>query len=80
MHEFRRTVRILVIELLVYAILVTAYFFLVLRFLEFPLRDLFQSNIQLYAVIALALVVGQGVVLDLITGFLLDRLHLEQFD
>ncbi|OGO40343.1 MAG: hypothetical protein A2Z04_02615 [Chloroflexi bacterium RBG_16_57_9] len=80
MSEFRHAVRIFLIELLVYAILVTVYFLLFLRFLEVPLRDLFWNNLQLYAVVALFLVVGQGVVLDILTTFLVDRLNLQQFE
>lgn len=80
MSEFRHAIRIFLIELLVYAILVTVYFLLVLRFLEAPLRDLFWSNIQLYAVVALFLVVGQGVVLDILTTFLVDRLDMQEFE
>ena len=80
MSEFRHAVRIFLIELLVYAILVTVYFLLFLRFLEVPLRDLFWNNLQLYAVVALFLVVGQGVVLDILTTFLVDRLNIQKFE
>jgi len=79
MSEVRHTIRIVLIELLVYAILITVYFLLFLRFLEFPLRDLFRSNLQLYAIVALLLVIGQGVVLDILTTFLVDRLNLQEF-
>ena len=58
-------------ELAVYAVLVGAYLLLVLRGLDAPLAELFQSRRTLYAVLALALILIQGVVLEALTGFLL---------
>jgi len=60
-----------VLELAVYAGLVTGYFFLVLHFLGGALRDLFTTNKVAYAFVALALIVGQGVLLQTITTHLL---------
>ena len=58
------------IELLVYSALVLGYFFLVLHFLGDWLHDLFVNNRQLYAGVALGLILGQGVVLELLTTVL----------
>lgn len=58
-------------ELAVYAGLVTGYFFLVLHFLGGALRDLFVTNKFTYALVALALIVGQGVLLQTLTTWLL---------
>ena len=70
----------IVVELIVYGILVTLYAVGVLRFLGNPLADLYESNLTLYAWVALALIVAQGVLLDGVTSFLLDRLRLSRFD
>jgi hypothetical protein len=44
------------------------------------LANLYEDNLTLYAWVALALIVAQGVVLDGVTTFLLDRLRLARFD
>jgi hypothetical protein len=59
------------LELGVYAGLVTGYFFLVLHFLAGALQDLFMTNKVTYAFVALALIVGQGVLLQTLTTHLL---------
>ncbi len=64
----------LLVEVAIYAILLLAYFLLVLQFLGEPLRKLFQENLTLYAFLALGLIVAQGVVLDFVTSFLVQRL------
>ncbi len=58
------------IELVVYGVLVVAYFFLVLHFLGGWLAALDQSNIQLYALASIGLIIGQAVVLEWITTFI----------
>ena len=59
------------LELGVYAGLVTGYFFLVLHFLGGALRDLYLTRRVAYAFVALALIVGQGVLLQTLTTHLL---------
>ena len=59
------------LELVVYAVLVTGYFFLVLHFLGGALRALFETNKTAYAFVALALIIGQGVLLEVLTSALL---------
>ena len=59
------------LELGLYAVLVTGYFFLVLHFLGGALRNLFETNKTTYAVVALALIIGQGVLLEVLTTALL---------
>ena len=73
-------VRNFVIELIVYSILVVAYFVVALRLLGEWLARLFHSNLVTYALISLGLIVAQGVLLDLITSFLLDRLNLGRLE
>ncbi len=58
-------------EIVLYAILVTGYFFLVLHFLGGWLKTLFDTDKPLYAVTALLLMIGQGVLLELFTTRLL---------
>jgi len=69
-----------IIELVIYGILVVAYFFLVLRYLRIFLSDLYQNNLIAYAIIGLILIVVQAVVLEAVTSFLLDRLRLERLE
>jgi hypothetical protein len=63
--------RSFLVEFGVYGALVTGYFFLVLHLLGGWLLRLFQSNRPLYAAAALGLIIGQGVVLELLTRLLL---------
>jgi len=76
--QMRQLLRNFVIEVLVYAVLVVAYFFLVLRLLGKPLQQLFSANLVLYAFVALGLIVVQSAVLEVITSFLISRLGMER--
>ena len=76
----RSLIRGFLIELVIYAVLVIAYFFVVLRYLADPLYDLFNSNLVVYAFVALGLIVAQGLVLEAITSFILHRLGLDQLE
>lgn len=78
--NLRRLIRNLLIELVVYAGLLVAYFFLVLRVLGEPLESLYVADLRLYALAALGLIVAQAVLLELLTSFLMDRLGLERPD
>jgi hypothetical protein len=66
--------------LVIYAALVVAYFFVVLRLLGEPLNDLFSSNLTLYAFLALALIVAQAVLLEAVTSFIMGLLGLDQLE
>ncbi len=74
--ELRRTLIRLGLELGLYALLVVVYIFLVLRLFGAELVILFKSNPPLYAVLALGLIVLQGLFLESVTTFLIDRLEL----
>ena len=76
----RTLIRNVVIELVGYGILVVAYAAFVAPLLEEPLARLFHSNLVTYALAALGLIVAQGVLLDVITSFLLDRLRLGRLE
>jgi hypothetical protein len=70
--EKSRVAKSFFIELGVYTVLVLVYFFLVLNFLGGWLAKLFKPETRhIYAIVALALMVGQGVVLEMLTTFLL---------
>lgn len=71
----RKALQSFAIELVVYGILVVAYFFLVLHFLGGWLAGLDQSNIKLYAIVSIALIIGQAVVLESVTTFIFKWLR-----
>jgi hypothetical protein len=76
----RVLLRNFIIELIVYGVLVAAYSVVVLRLLHEPLVRLFHSNLGTYAFIGLGLIVAQGVLLDVITSWLLGQLRLERLE
>ena len=65
------TFRAFLIELAIYAAMVTAYFFLVLHFLGNWLLWVEDSHRYWYGLLAIALMIGQAVVLESLTTFLL---------
>jgi hypothetical protein len=73
--ETSKAVLSFAIELLVYGLLVVAYFFLVLHFLGDWLAQLDKQSVRLYALLSIALIIGQAVVLEWITTFLLRLLR-----
>jgi len=78
--KIRKMIGSFVIELIVYSILVVAYFFAVLRLLGDPLHHLYSSNLTLYAFLALGLIVAQAVVLEAVTSFIMGLLGLDQIE
>ncbi|MCJ7661307.1 MAG: hypothetical protein MUO67_19325 [Anaerolineales bacterium] len=78
--KIRKLIINFIIELVIYGILVVAYFYLVLRYLRLFLTDLYHDNLVIYAIIGLILIVVQAVVLEAVTSFLLDRLRLERLE
>jgi hypothetical protein len=71
----RKTLRAFVVELLIYAGLVTIYFFAVLHFLGGWLVQLETRHIHTYAVVAIALIIGQAAVLEAVTTWLMRFLR-----
>ena len=69
------TLRAFLIELVIYAILVVGYFFLVLHFLGGWLYDLQLHHRYTYAGTAILLIIGQAVVLENVTSILLRLLR-----
>lgn len=69
--EAAHTFRALLIELPLYGLLVVGYFFLVLHFLSDWLGNLHAHHNTIYAIVAIALIIGQAVVLESVTTWLL---------
>ena len=70
--EFKTTLKSYFGEVIIYAGLVTGYYFLVLHFLGSWLNGLFSHDRKLYAAIALGLIIGQGFLLEILTRLLLS--------
>ena len=70
-REIKAVFKSFLIELVVYAVLVVGYFFLVLHFLGQWLYDLFQHERKTYAFVAIVLIIGQGFLLEILTRTLL---------
>jgi hypothetical protein len=78
--NLQKLVRNFIIELAVYGILLVIYFFAVLQFLDGILNNLYLNHTTLYAVVGLALIVAQAVVLEAVTSYLIRLLHLERLE
>jgi len=69
--ETAKTLRAFAIELVIYSVLVVAYFFLVLHFLGEGLQRIAQTHRYAYAGLAILLMIGQAVLLQTVTTLLL---------
>ncbi len=70
-RDVENSLRSFLVEFVVYAALVAGYYFLVLHFLGGWLNDLFHRERHVYAGVALGLIIGQGLLLELLTRALL---------
>ena len=70
-RETAKTLRAFVIELAIYAVLVITYFFLVLNLLGQWLYELEIHRRYTYAALAIVLIIGQAVLLESLTTFLI---------
>lgn len=66
-----KRLRSFVVELLIYTMLVVVYVLVVLNFMSGWLKQLYDHGKTRYAVICLLLIIGQGVVLEIVTSGLL---------
>jgi hypothetical protein len=73
--DVENSVRAFLIEFVVYAALVAGYYFLVLHFLGDWLWSLFKNDRHTYAAVSLALIIGQGFLLEILTRLLLSWIH-----
>jgi hypothetical protein len=69
--ETATTLRAFAFELVIYGLLVTGYFFLVLHLLGGWLLQLEIQHRYMYAIFAILLIIGQAVVLESLTTFLI---------
>ena len=69
------TLRAFLVELAMYAVFVTGYFFLVLHYLSGWLQDLHLYHVKFYALITIVLIIGQAVLLESVTTWLLRLLR-----
>ncbi|MBI3942133.1 MAG: hypothetical protein HY326_03900 [Chloroflexi bacterium] len=58
-------------EMIIYTILVIGYFLLAANLLSSPLKTWFDHHRNLYAILALLLIIGQGIILEMLTTVLL---------
>jgi len=70
--EFKSGLKSYAGEVIIYAGLVAAYYFLVLHYLGGWLDKLFVHDRKLYAGVALGLIIGQGFLLEVLTRLLLS--------
>ena len=70
--------RRLAIELILYGLLLVVYFWFVLRYLDSWIYSLFNESLTVYSFLSLILIIAQGVVLEMITHFLMDKLGLDR--
>jgi hypothetical protein len=66
------------IKMVIYAVLVTIYLYVVVRYLGDWLVTLYHEDLFLYAIVALVFIVVQAVFLDSVTTFLMNRLGLNK--
>ena len=69
------TLRAFLVELAVYAVFVTGYFFLVLHYLSGWLQEMHLHHVKLYALTTIVLIIGQAVLLESVTTWLLRLLR-----
>ncbi len=79
-REVKGSLKSFLVELLVYSVLVVGYYFLVLHLLADWIGRLFHGDRRLYAALALALIICQGMALELLTAalFALIRPQMEE--
>ena len=73
--EASSTLKAFLVELVLYAVLVVAYFFLVLHFLAGWINHLEVSRIKIYAVVSIGLIIGQAILLESVTTWLMRLLR-----
>lgn len=65
-------------ELLLYAVLLVVYFAFVLHYLGGWFKELYDHNRNLFAVMALAVMIGQTVGLEIVSSFLIWLLRVKR--
>lgn len=68
--------RSILLEIAIYVPVVATYFWLILRYAGDKFASLFQDSLALYAIAATLAIVIQGVLLEMLTSWLLRRFGL----
>lgn len=76
----KNLLRNFLLESAIYGVLLIIYFYLVLRLLNNMLTNLFDKNLVAYSILALALIIGQGVLLERISSFILDQIKIDRME
>ncbi|MBN1661370.1 MAG: hypothetical protein JXA93_23465 [Anaerolineae bacterium] len=79
-HNLKILIRNFAIEMVVYSVLLVIYFYLALSFLGEPLKEMYDSYMVAYAILALVLIVAQAVMLEALTGLIVRWLGLERLE
>ncbi len=79
-HIPKRFIINLIIEFIIYGGLVALYFLVILRYLNEPIKNLFDNNLTVYAIVSLILILLQGVLLERLTFYVLDWVGLKRFE
>ena len=74
--SLRPLLRSIMLEIAFYIPVVAVYYWLILRFLGEKLTSLYQESLSLYAVAATLAIVIQGVLLEILTSWLVRRFGL----
>lgn len=70
----RKNIVVLLVEVIVYAVVMTAYVYFGLRFLNEPMYKLFNNSLSWYSVAVILLILAQAVLLEYIVSFLIRSL------
>ncbi|HEX5176522.1 MAG TPA: hypothetical protein VFV83_05815 [Chthoniobacteraceae bacterium] len=73
--DARRALFSFLVEMVVYGFFIACYFLLVLHLLGPSLAQIEEKHIRFYAVLCVALILGQSIILESITTFLLRLLR-----
>jgi len=74
--SFKPMLRSLALELVIYGPLVTLYFLLIFAFARDLLVSIYHEMPVVYSIVALLMIVGQGVLLEALTSWLLRKIGL----
>ncbi len=73
-------IRNFIIEAVIYAVVLTAYFTVVLRRLNAPLTDMFHQSLPMYAAAGLLLIIVQSLFLNTLMERITKRLGFDKTD
>ena len=73
-NKGRKGISVLLIEVLLYAVFMSLYIYLGLRYMGEPMYRLFNNNLSLYSVAVILLILVQAVLLEFIVNFLIKSL------